>query len=107
MGLVTVKQHSIETGYSEDAIYKKIQRGVWQEDIVWFRAPDGRILIDQQGYIKWATGQLVTNTTASKPRQNHRLKSTSITRERDVESGSRVSPPPLIFGWQQSSEIRF
>lgn len=45
------------TGYSEDAVEKKIKRGVWKEGIHYFRAPDGHILIDLQAYHLWAEGQ--------------------------------------------------
>ena len=41
------------TGYSVKAMERKIERGDWQEDKVWKRAPDGRICIDLVGYEKW------------------------------------------------------
>ena len=51
---VTIKRHSQLTGYSEAAIRSKIAGGVWLENEVWFRAKDGRILISQRGYDRWA-----------------------------------------------------
>lgn len=45
------------TGYSADAVDKKIKRGVWREGIHFRRAPDGHILIDLRGYHAWAEGQ--------------------------------------------------
>jgi hypothetical protein len=41
------------TGYTVKAMQRKIERGDWQEDKVWKRAPDGRILIDLVGYERW------------------------------------------------------
>lgn len=54
---VTVRLASQLTGYSESAIYTKISTGVWEELKVWRRAPDGRVLVDLQGYLKWAEGR--------------------------------------------------
>jgi hypothetical protein len=45
------------TGYSVKAMTRKIERGDWQEDKLWRRGPDGRILIDMVGYQKWAEGR--------------------------------------------------
>lgn len=41
------------TGYSVKAMERKIERGDWQEGKVWRRAPDGRVMIDLQGYQRW------------------------------------------------------
>ena len=41
------------TGYTVKAMERKIERGDWVEGKVWRRAPDGRILIDIQGYQRW------------------------------------------------------
>lgn len=41
------------TGYTVKAMERKIERGDWAEGKVWRRAPDGRILIDLQGYQRW------------------------------------------------------
>jgi hypothetical protein len=45
------------TGYTPDAVQKKIQRGEWREGIHFRRAPDGRLLMDLRGYHAWAEGQ--------------------------------------------------
>ena len=50
---VTIKKMSEETGYTPVAIKTKCLRGVWRENEVWLHAPDGRILIDKEGYEKW------------------------------------------------------
>lgn len=54
---VTIAKFSAESGYSEDAIRSKIKGGVWLQDIVWKKAPDGRVLIDIDGYEAWVEGR--------------------------------------------------
>ncbi len=54
---VTIGKFSVLTGYTEDAIRAKVERGVWLEGLVWFRAPDGRVLISLRGYDAWVEGQ--------------------------------------------------
>lgn len=53
---VTIPRAAELTGYSEDAINSKIKRGEWLEGVVWIKGPDGRRLIDIEGYERWATG---------------------------------------------------
>jgi hypothetical protein len=48
--------HAI-TGYTEEAQHTKIKRGVWLEGKEYIRAPDGNILIDMEGFYRWAEGQ--------------------------------------------------
>jgi hypothetical protein len=45
------------TGYTAEAIMTKVKRGVWLEGKEYIRAPDGSILIDMEGYERWAVGQ--------------------------------------------------
>jgi hypothetical protein len=45
------------SGYTESAVYQKINTGVWREGHEWHRAPDGHILIDQEGFDRWVEGQ--------------------------------------------------
>ncbi|MCZ6677166.1 MAG: hypothetical protein O7E52_07940 [Candidatus Poribacteria bacterium] len=54
---ITIKKLASISGYSDAAIRTKICRGVWLKDRVWIRAPDGRVLIDIEGYEQWATGR--------------------------------------------------
>ena len=49
----TIKQFSLESGYSEKAIQRKREKGEWAS--VSIKAPDGRILINVEEYNKWAT----------------------------------------------------
>lgn len=51
---VQVSVFSTVTGYSEDAIQKKIKRGVWLEGKHFRRAPDGHILMDLRAFHEWA-----------------------------------------------------
>jgi len=53
---VTISRFAELTGYSEDAARSKIKRGEWLEGRVWIKAPDGRILMDLEGYERWASG---------------------------------------------------
>ena len=46
-----------ESGYSEKAVARKIEDGVWVEGREYVRAPDGRLLIDMDGFNKWALGE--------------------------------------------------
>lgn len=62
---VTIPKASAETGYTEDAIRSKIKRGEWLEGFVWIKAPDGRILIDLEGYERWATGEAYSQHQAA------------------------------------------
>jgi len=54
---VTIEKFASESGYTPDAIRSKIKRGDWIDGQVWIKAPDGRILIDKEGYEKWVRSQ--------------------------------------------------
>lgn len=41
------------TGYTVKAVERKIASGVWREGHEYRKAPDGRILIDLEGYYRW------------------------------------------------------
>lgn len=45
------------TGYTVRASEGKIATGVWVEGREFRRAPDGRILIDLEGFERWVEGQ--------------------------------------------------
>jgi hypothetical protein len=87
---MTISKFAAETGYTEDAIRTKIRDGVWPKDQVWVKAPDGRVLIDAQGYEKWVEtgGELKLGRKAV-------LTSPSCIKAFDAGKGSRSSPPPL------------
>lgn len=54
---VTIEVAAAITGYSEKAIEHKIANRVWIEGKVWRKAPDGRRLIDREGYQRWVESQ--------------------------------------------------
>lgn len=45
------------TGYTVKAVQRKIEEGVWREGHEFRRAPDGRILMDLEGFEKWVESQ--------------------------------------------------
>jgi hypothetical protein len=45
------------TGYTEKAVRRKIEDGVWAEGLHWFRNPDGRIVLSLSAYQAWQTHQ--------------------------------------------------
>ena len=55
---LTIEKFSRESGYTADAVRSKIKRGDWLEGRVWTKAPDGRILIDTEGFEKWVSSQV-------------------------------------------------
>jgi hypothetical protein len=44
------------TGYTDKAVRRKIQEGIWIQGKLWRKAPDGHILIDLENYNKWVEG---------------------------------------------------
>lgn len=50
---VTIKLAAALTGLTEGAITMKIHKGVWLENRQWVKR-DGRVLIDMEGYERWA-----------------------------------------------------
>lgn len=57
--LVTIDVATACTGYTRKAIERKIASGVWLENFEFVRAPDGHILVDLEGYERWARGARV------------------------------------------------
>ena len=55
---VTIQKLSELTGYTRDAISKKIDRGQWPEGVMWKKSPDGRRQINLEAYNLWVEGQL-------------------------------------------------
>lgn len=42
------------TGYTEKAVRRKIEEGIWIEGREYVRAPDGHVLVNMEGFYKWA-----------------------------------------------------
>ena len=55
-----------ESGYSEKAVRRKIEEGVWLEGHQYRRAPDGHILIDVEGVERWVEGQPVPSSPSGR-----------------------------------------
>lgn len=88
---VTISKFAAESGYSEDAIRTKIRDGIWPENKVWKKAPDGRILISTEGYDQWVeTGGVL------KLRRKAASKLASCIGASGAGKGSHLSPQPLI-----------
>lgn len=49
-------------GTTPKAIERRIERGIWPERVVWFRALDGRIYIDLKAHARWVRGELNRGT---------------------------------------------
>jgi integrase len=62
---VLVAKFCAESGYSEKAVRRKIEEGIWVENHQFRRAPDGRIFIDIQGIERWVEGQLAPSSLSS------------------------------------------
>lgn len=53
---LTIRRFAELSGYSEEAVRRKIECGVWLEGDVFVKAPDGRILVDVERYERWVEG---------------------------------------------------
>jgi hypothetical protein len=47
----------MRTGYTEKAVRRKIDSGVWVEGIHFRRAPDGHITMNMLEYYRWVEGK--------------------------------------------------
>lgn len=70
---VLIGKFATDSGHTEEAIRKKIERGEWLEDRVWIKR-GGRIYIIVEGYYRW-----IEEALASVPPRIQRSKSTSAT----------------------------
>lgn len=55
--LVLIHKAAEVTGYSEKAIRRKIEDGVWRQGSEYVKAPDSHIMIDLKAVEQWARGQ--------------------------------------------------
>ena len=58
---VTIEKMAELTGYTHKAIEKKIDNGIWKHGNEWRKAPDGRRLVDVEGYNTWVESMLGLN----------------------------------------------
>lgn len=52
-----VKKFCEMTGWTEKAVSRKREEGVWREGFEYHKAPDGSIVMDVEGYNRWAEKQ--------------------------------------------------
>lgn len=78
------------TGYTRAAVETKIGRGIWLENKIWIKAPDGHRLISIEGYEAWAEME------AFGKRLRRAMKSPSPIEEKGAEKELNSSPAPLI-----------
>lgn len=55
--LIRVNKFCELTGWTDRAVRRKIQEGVWLEGKEYHRAPDRSITMDMEGYERWVKGQ--------------------------------------------------
>jgi hypothetical protein len=85
---VTILRFCELSGYTKEAVKSKRRDGVWLEGCVWIKAPDGRILIDLEGYEAWVvSGRLPTRTARTRTVSSEPLKSAAERRS--------LSPKPI------------
>lgn len=56
MRYVRIKLFAEQTGFTEKAIRRKIEDGIWVQNREYRKAPDGAIMIDVEGYNRWVEG---------------------------------------------------
>lgn len=56
MNWVTVRKMSELSGYTQKAVYNKIEKGIWLLDRHYRKAPDGRLLLSISAIEDWAQG---------------------------------------------------
>ena len=50
---VRIARFEYLTGYTQKAVRKKIENGIWLDGKEYKKSPDGRIVIDLEGYRRW------------------------------------------------------
>ena len=90
MKYVTISKFSELSGYTEHAIRTKIRDGVWLQNKVWVQAPDGKPLMNIEGYELW-----VEMGMGSGRRQALAMKSPLPIKGRAAANESNSSPAPL------------
>ena len=70
---VTIPKFAELSGYTPAAIRSKIRDAIWREGQEWRRAPDGRILVDVDGYHRWVERGPVLQVTRKPARRGSSL----------------------------------
>jgi hypothetical protein len=58
MRYIRINLFTQQTGYSEKAVRRKIEDGIWVQNREYRKAPDGALLIDVEGYERWVEGSM-------------------------------------------------
>lgn len=58
INLVRIEKFCELTGYTPSAVRGKIASKDWREGEQYLKAPDGHVLVNLEGYHKWAEGQV-------------------------------------------------
>lgn len=53
MKYVLIKRFAEITGYTEKAVRRKIEEGVWLQGVHFRKAPDGHLMMDLEAFYKW------------------------------------------------------
>jgi hypothetical protein len=56
MKYLRIHLFAAQSGWTEKAIRRKIEDGVWTAGREYRKTPDGNIVIDVEGYEKWVEG---------------------------------------------------
>jgi hypothetical protein len=64
MKYLLIPKFCAESGYSDKAVRRKIEEGVWIEGQQFRKAPDGHVMIDVEGVERWVEGQQVQSSRA-------------------------------------------
>lgn len=56
MRYIRISLFCAQTGWTDKAVRRKIEDGVWVLGREYRKAPDGAVLIDVAGYEKWVEG---------------------------------------------------
>ena len=55
---VLIKKLCELSGYTDDAVRAKMQKGVWQKDVHYRKAPDNRLLFNLPAIKRWIEGKV-------------------------------------------------
>lgn len=55
---VLLKKMAIESGYTEKALRRKIEDGVFVQGVHYVKSPDGRIHMDVERFEEWVAGKI-------------------------------------------------
>jgi hypothetical protein len=53
---VLIPKFADHTGYTPKAIRRKMEAGVWRENVHYIKAPDGRISFSLEAHSRWVEG---------------------------------------------------